>query len=97
MSKVLIQFSFPEMHPSVYEGTLRDLEAAGKGNIPERLYHVAAQDGKGWHVTDVWTSEEAFNNFAETMVPILTKNGGKPATPRILKVNNIIKPKAMPV
>ncbi len=93
MKNILVQFSFPDTDVKVYEGVVKDLEAAGLGNIPARLYHVAAKNGNGWHVTDVWESEEAFSKFGETMVPLLIKNGGTPVAPTILPVHNIVFPK----
>jgi predicted short-subunit dehydrogenase-like oxidoreductase (DUF2520 family) len=90
MKKILVQFTFPNLGAEVYEGVIKDLAAEGHGNIPERLYHVAAPHGKNWHVTDVWESEEAFQKFGETMIPILIKNGGTPVVPVILQVHNII-------
>jgi len=92
MQAILVQFNFPDTDKSVYEGVTKDLEAAGLGNIPARLYHVSATLGNGWHVTDVWESEEAFNKFGETMVPLLVKNGGTPVAPTIIPVHNIIIP-----
>jgi len=92
MGKILVQFTFPNLGKEVYEGVIKDLAAAGHGNIPERLYHVSAQQGSDWHVTDVWKSEESFNKFGETMVPLLIKNGGTPVPPVILPVYNIIVP-----
>jgi len=93
MGNILVQFTFPNLEKEVYEGVIKDLTEAGHGNIPERIYHVAAQHGNDWHVTDVWESEAAFNKFGETMVPILIKNGGTPVPPIVLKVYNIIIPK----
>jgi len=92
MGKILIQFTFPNSGAEIYEGVIKDLAAAGHGNIPERLYHVAAKHGNDWHVTDVWESLEAFNNFGAIMVPLLIKNGGTPVDPLILPVHNIIVP-----
>ncbi|MGI9549771.1 MAG: hypothetical protein ACR2MT_01125 [Aurantibacter sp.] len=92
MKEILMLMSHPKMSAAQYEGTVRDLEAAGLGSIPERLYHVAAPNGEGWHVTDVWESEEAFNKFAETMVPIVIKHAGTAVEPIILPVHNIIIP-----
>ena len=92
MKHVLIQFNFPDTDVKIYEGIIKGLEAAGLANVPGRLYHVAAQYENGWHVTDVWESEEAFNKFGETMVPLLVKNGGTPVEPSILPVHNIITP-----
>ena len=92
MGKILVQFTFPNMGLDVYEGVIKDLKAAGKGNIPERLYHVTAQRGNDFHVADVWESEESFKQFGDTMVPLLIKNGGTPVEPVILPVYNIIVP-----
>ena len=41
-------------------------------------------------ITDIWESEDAMNKFAETLIPILKKNGVAPAEPVFLKVHNII-------
>ena len=92
MGNILVQFDFPDTDVKIYEGTVRDLEAAGLGNIPERLYHVSAKKENGWHVTDVWESEEAFNKFGETLIPLHIKNGGTPVEPTILPVHNTILP-----
>ena len=92
MGKILVQFTFPNIGAEVYEGVVRDLAAAGHGNIPARLYHVSAKHGNNWHVTDVWESMESFNEFGKTMVPLLIKNGGNPVDPLILPVHNIMVP-----
>ncbi len=93
MKGILIQFSIAKMTKQQYDGVIAELEEAGLGNIPERLYHVAAPNGEGWHVTDVWSSEEAFNKFGETMIPALINNGVEPAEPLILPIHNIIESK----
>lgn len=93
MGNILVHFTFPDTDVKVYEGIVKDLEAAGLGKIPERLYHVSAKVENGWHVTDVWESEEAFNKFGETLMPLHIKHGGTPTEPTILPVHNIIVPK----
>jgi len=92
MKNIIVQFTFPNTDLKVYEAIVKDLENLGMGKIPERLYHVSAQDGNGWHVTDVWQSEEAFNKFGETLMPLHVKNGGTLVEPTILEVHNIIVP-----
>ena len=92
MEKILVQFTFPNLGTEVYESVIKDLAAAGHGNIPERLYHVSAKHGNDWHVTDVWESLDAFNEFGKIMVPLIIKNGGNPVDPLILPVYNIIVP-----
>jgi hypothetical protein len=39
------------------------------------LAHVAGQGESGFRVVDVWESEEAFNRFGETLMPILAEMG----------------------
>jgi len=92
MGNIVIQFSMKKMSMEQYDQVINDLDAAGFGNVPGRLFHVAAPQGEGWHVTDVWESEEAFKHFAETMMPILVKSGVEPAEPLMLHVHNIITP-----
>ena len=90
MKKIVAQFNVVGMTAQQYDQTLKELAAAGKGNGPGRLYHIAAQQTDGIFVTDVWESEEALNKFAETLIPILIKNGVTPAQPTITPVHNII-------
>ena len=71
---------------------MKDLEDAGVGNIPERLYHVASQYGSDWNVTDVWESNEAFKRFSDVLIPIHIKNSGQPVEPLVFPVQNIIAP-----
>ena len=92
MKSIVVQFTFPNLGANIYEGIVKDLEEAGMGNIPERLYHVAAQNGSDWNVTDVWESEEAFKKFSDVLIPIHIKNGGQPVEPLVLPVHNIIVP-----
>ena len=92
MEKILIKFFFPQQDPSVYDELMKELEDAGLDNVPERLVHIAAPEGDGWHIIDVWESKEAFINFSDAMLPILVKNGGRLAEPKILSVHNYVVP-----
>jgi hypothetical protein len=49
---------------------LRAAAAAAAGSPPGRSYHCVFQVGKGLHVGDVWDSEEQFNQFGKTLMPI---------------------------
>ena len=70
---------------------IKELEAAGQGNPPGRVSHVAARKGDGYLVVDVWESQEAFDRFAHTLVPLLERAGGRVPTPQFYPVHNIIK------
>ena len=69
----------------------KELEAAGHVNPPRRLSHVAARQGDGYLVVDVWESQEAFERFGQTLIPMLERSGGCVATPQYYPVHNTIK------
>ena len=74
-----------------YDEVVRQLEAAGHGQPPGRLSHVAARKGNGYIVTDVWESQEALDRFAQTVMPLLQQVGAAPPQTHIYTVHNIIK------
>ncbi len=58
---------------------------------PGRLYHVAMETDGLIQVFDVWESEESFQAFGETLVPIMTDLGADPGQPQVSPVYNVIK------
>ena len=90
MEKIVAQFNVVGFTPEQYNQVTKDLEAAGKEKYAGRLLHIAAQQSDGLFITDIWESKEALDNFSETLVPILIKNGVTPAQPILHPVHNII-------
>ena len=45
-------------------------------------------DGK-IEVLDVWESQEQFEKFGETLVPIMSGLGADPGQPRVITVHNV--------
>ncbi|HEY6377912.1 MAG TPA: hypothetical protein VI316_01905 [Candidatus Dormibacteraeota bacterium] len=74
-----------------YDDALRRLEAAGAGAPAGRLYHVALESDDRIQVFDVWESQESFEAFGATLVPILSELGVDPGDPQVSPVHNIIK------
>lgn len=74
-----------------YDETIKKLEAAGAAAPAGRLYHCAFEVDGLIQVFDVWESQEAFEAFGATLVPIMTELGADPGTPMISSVHNIIK------
>jgi hypothetical protein len=74
-----------------YDEALRRLEQAGAGSPPGRSYHFAfmGQDG-GVEVFDVWESQESFEKFGETLVPIMAELGADPGEPQVAEIHNVI-------
>lgn len=77
--------------PAQYDEAVSQLAAAGAGAPAGRLYHVAlAIDGQ-IQVFDVWDSQESFEAFGETLLPIMGALGADPGQPQVYPVHNIIK------
>jgi hypothetical protein len=77
--------------PALYDDAIKRLDAAGAGAPAGRLYHVAMESDGLIQVFDVWDSEESFQAFGATLVPIMTELGADPGEPQVSPVYNIIK------
>jgi hypothetical protein len=77
--------------PSQYDDTISRLEAAGAGAPAGRLYHVALETDGKIQVFDVWDSQESFEAFGPTLLPIMGALGADPGQPNVSPVRNIIK------
>ena len=73
-----------------YDQVISELEATGHGHPPGRLSHVVARKGNGYLVVDVWESQEAFDRFGETLVPLLERAGGRVPAPQFYPVHNVV-------
>ncbi len=74
-----------------YEEVIKRLENAGASTPAGRLYHVCFGTGSSLRVVDVWESQEAFNAFGQTLLPILGQVGIDPGQPEFVEVHNIIQ------
>ena len=88
---LLMKFTPKGMDTHGYREALKQLEAAGAGMPAGRLYHIGFNEGGAFKVIDVWESQETFNAFGQTLIPILQKLGIDPAQPEIYEIENIIK------
>jgi hypothetical protein len=73
-----------------YDEVIRRLDAAGEGSPPGRMYHCALIGDGGTRVFDVWDSQESFEKFGETLVPIMEELGSSPGEPQVAEIHNII-------
>ncbi len=76
--------------PSTYDDAIARLEAAGAGAPAGRLYHVALETDGKIQVFDVWDSQESFEAFGATLLPIMAELGADPGQPQVSPVHNII-------
>jgi hypothetical protein len=85
-----IYFGQGDFPADKYDEAIRRLEVAGAGAPQGRSYHVALEaDGK-ISVFDVWDSQEAFDAFGATLMPLLTELGVDPGPPAPMLVHNVI-------
>jgi hypothetical protein len=76
-------FEAPGFTQDSYEESVRmltgksSLESPADWPVPGLLAHIAGQGPNGFRVVDVWESEEAFNRFGETLLPILQEIGAE--------------------
>jgi hypothetical protein len=78
------------MSSEQYDRVIEKLEQAGASSPSGRSYHCAFQVGNGIHVFDVWESEEQFNSFGQTLMPILTAEGIDAGQPDVSPIHNVI-------
>jgi hypothetical protein len=76
--------------PAKYDEVNVLLEAAGAGAPAGRLYHAALESDGLVQVFDVWESQEAFEAFGATLLPIMGNLGVDPGQPMVAPVRNII-------
>jgi len=74
-----------------YDEIIRRLDAAGAGKPAGRLYHACFGSGDKLQVFDIWESQQAFDKFGETMVPIVQEVGVNLGQPMVEPVHNLIQ------
>ena len=74
-----------------YDEIIRRLDAAGAGEPAGRLYHACFGSGDKLQVFDIWESQQAFDKFGETMVPIVQEVGIDLGQPMVEPVHNLIQ------
>ena len=88
---LIIHFSPKNMNADTYAEALRRLEAAGAKAPPGRLHHTSYGPKDQLRVTDVFDTEQNFEAFGKTLVPILTSLGVELGKPEVVPVHNIIR------
>jgi hypothetical protein len=83
-------FAPQSFSPEQYDESIRRLEAAGAGSPQGRSYHCAFTGDGGVQVFDVWDSQESFDKFGETLLPIMAELGADPGQPQVAEVHNVI-------
>jgi hypothetical protein len=74
-----------------YNEAIKQLDAAGAGAPEGRSLHVALEADGQIQVFDIWESQEAFEAFGPTLLPIMAGLGAEPGEPMVAQVHNVIK------
>ena len=74
-----------------YDEAIKQLEAAGVGAPEGRSLHVALETDGQIQVFDIWESQEAFEAFGSTLLPIMAGLGSDPGEPMVAQVHNQIE------
>jgi hypothetical protein len=77
--------------PDQYDQAIEQLAAAGAAAPDGRLHHVALESDGNIQVFDVWESQEKFEAFGATLLPILSGLGVDPGEPMVAPVHNVIE------
>jgi hypothetical protein len=86
-----ISFAFEGFTPEKYDDGVKQLEAAGAGAPKGRTLHVALESGGSIQVFDIWESQEEFDAFGATLVPIMEGLGVPLTAPMVATVHNVMK------
>ena len=86
-----LYFSPSGFTPERYDEVIRRLEEAGAGAPAGRSHHFALETNGEIQVFDVWESQESFEAFGQTLLPIMGELGVDPGEPQVAPVRNIIE------
>ena len=86
-----IYFNPASMTAAQYDDIIGRLDAAGAGKPAGRLYHACFGSGDKLQVFDIWESQQAFDKFGETLMPILQEIGLDSGQPIVEPVHNLIQ------
>jgi len=93
MQNVVVILSSPEFTAKDYDQVWDDLRAAGQASPRGLISHVGfAKPEGGWMVVDIWESEEAFNEFGKTLIPIIQKTGVQVPQPKVIPAHYVLVP-----
>ena len=86
-----IYFVHEGFTPEKYESAIKQLDAAGAVAPKGRTFHVALESDGAIQVFDIWETQEDFDAFGSTLVPILAELGVELKEPMVATVHNVIR------
>ncbi len=77
--------------PEKYGKVIKQLADAGAGAPKGRTLHVALESDGEIQVFDIWESQQEFEAFGATLLPILAEVGVTLNEPMVAQVHNVIE------
>jgi hypothetical protein len=88
---IVVRFNPASLTTAQYDESVRRLTESG-GFPPDGLdLHVCFGTDGNLLVSEIWSSREQFEAFAERLMPVLADVGISPGEPAIFEVHNLVK------
>ena len=87
---ISIYINSASMTAAQYDDIIGRLDAVGAGKPAGRLYHACFGSSDKLQLFDIWESQQAFDKFGETLMPILQEMGLATGQPVVEPVHNLI-------
>jgi len=86
-----VYFHPASMTKAQYDAAITKLEEAGVGKPSGRLHHSCFGPDGNLMVFDVWDTQENFEAFGQTLMPILGTIGIDTGQPDVMPIHNMIQ------
>jgi len=87
---IAIYFNPASMNAAQYDEIIRRLDAAGAGKPAGRLHHACFGSADKLQVFDIWESQQDFDKFGATLMPIIQQVGVDTGQPVVEPVHSVI-------
>ena len=88
---IAIYFHPEAMSATQYDEIMTRLEAAGSAKPKGRSHHSTFGPDDHLMVYDIWDSQEDFDAFGQTLMPILAEFGVDPGQPDVMPVHSVVQ------
>ena len=88
---IAMYFHPQSMSAAQYDEVIERLDKAGAGRPQGRIHHSCFGSPDSVMVYDVWESQELFDQFGATLMPILQELAIDPGQPDVMPLHNIIQ------
>jgi hypothetical protein len=88
---ILARFTPASLTAEQYDESIRRLDEAGPWPPDGLDYHVCFGSDGNLRVSEIWDSQEQFEEFGEKLMPLLSDIGIEPGEPELLEIHKIVR------